>query len=321
MLWGRRRWILGITAAGAVAGVIASFLMTPLYKSTATVFPAVSNSVSHSVLNEYGGGREDILGIGDEEDAEHLIQMLSAAPVRDRVIARFGLAEAYEVKDDDPHRLAHLIELYNEHVGATYTRYGSVEVMVLDEVPARAAAVANGILEIVDSVWMDMERERAVPGVALVEREMTEIQALVDRTKDSLRVLQRAGVNDYRTQAERFNAELAKAISRGDDRAVRALEARLAQSAEQASRYIALDHLLGKSTERLASMSTLRLRMQADLKNDLPRKLVVERAAITDKKVSPVRWLVALIATFSAFCAALVLVVVQDNLRRIRLQS
>lgn len=317
-LWERRRTILLITAIGAVMGVVASFLMTPMFKSTAVVFPAVSNSASHALFNEFSGGREDILGIGDEEDAEHLIQMIESGTVRDRVIARFDLATAYEVKADDPHRITHLNRLYAEHVGATNTRYGSVEISVLDEVPARAAAVANGVLEIVDSVWIEMERERAEPGLLLVEQEYAKVKSRLNELQDSLRVLQRAGVNDYRTQSERFNAELAKAISRNDQRAVKALEERMAISAEKASTYMALDHLMGKNIERLATLTALRQRIEADLNNHMPRKLVVERALVSDKKVSPVRWLVCALATISAFCIAVVLIVVQDNLRRLR---
>lgn len=315
VLWERRRTILLITLVGAVAGVITSFLIPPLFKSTAVVFPAVSNSASHALFNEFSGGREDILAIGDEDDAEHLIQMIESGAVRDRVIARFGLAEAYEVKDDDPHRITHLNKLYGEHVSARNTRYGGVEITVYDEVPERAAAVANGLLEIVDSVWIAMERERAVPGLALVDQEYVKVQQRMDDLQDSLRVLQRAGVNDYRTQSERFNAELAKAIGRNDQRAVKALEERMAISAENASRYLTLDHMMGKNVERLATLSALRQRIEADLANNMPRKLVVERAIASDKKDSPVRWLICAMATFSAFCMAVVLIVVQHNLR------
>src|SRR5690606_8335635 len=75
-LWRRRMLIGSITLLGSVAGLIAAFVITPLYKSEVIMFPALTNSPSKALLNEQSTGRDDILGLGDEEDSEQLLQIL-----------------------------------------------------------------------------------------------------------------------------------------------------------------------------------------------------------------------------------------------------
>ncbi|MBK7083345.1 MAG: hypothetical protein IPH53_01165 [Flavobacteriales bacterium] len=56
---------------------------------------------------------------------------------------------------------------------------------------------------------------------------------------------------------------------------------------------------------------------RADMESDLPHKFVVNRAQPADKKSYPVRWLVVVVSTISAFLLALLLIVVQENIKKI----
>ena len=77
-LWARRKLIIGLTLLGMVGGVIAAFVIRPLYKSEVILFPAITNSASKALLNEQSTGRDDILALGDAEDAEQLLQVLNS---------------------------------------------------------------------------------------------------------------------------------------------------------------------------------------------------------------------------------------------------
>lgn len=83
-LWRRRRMILGITLLGLIAGVVAAIAIPARYKSEVILFPAITNSVSKALLSENSTGRDDILALGDEEDAEQLLQILHSDMVTDR---------------------------------------------------------------------------------------------------------------------------------------------------------------------------------------------------------------------------------------------
>lgn len=317
-LWARRKLITGILIAGLVTGVIAAFWITPLYKSEVIMFPAVTNSVSKALLNEQSTGRDDILALGDEEDSEQLIQMLYSEKIRDRVTQRFNLMEVYEIDSASKHRNSELFEAYAEHIKYERTRFSSVRVEVLDPDPQRASDIANYIADQVDSVWTEMARERATKGFAVVERKVRELEDNIREMADSMRVLRELGVHDYHTQTERYNEYMGAAIVKGDQRAIKEFEERFKVLAQYGGPYVTLQDRLFNETKR---MSVLRMKMeqaQADMDSDLPHKFVVNRAQPSDKKHSPVRWLVVAISLASALLLAILVLVIQANIGKIR---
>jgi len=317
-LWERRTLIIGITALGIVAGVIAAFVITPLYKSEVVMFPAITNSVSKALLNEQSTGRDDILALGDEEDSEQLLQMLNSDKIRDRVTQRFGLMAVYDIDTTSKQRNTELQEAFAEHITFERTKYSSVRVQVLDADPMRASEMANYIADQLDTVWSEMARERASKGYRLVESKVEELTEEIRVMTDSMRVLRELGVHDYHTQTERYNEYMGAAIVKGDQRAIKEFEERFKVLAKYGGPYVTLQDRLFNETKR---MSVLRMKLeqaQADMDSDLPHKFVVNRAQPSDKKFSPVRWLVVAISTVSAFLLSLLLIVVQSNVRKIR---
>ena len=60
---------------------------------------------------------------------------------------------------------------------------------------------------------------------------------------------------------------------------------------------------------------------QADLESDLPHKFVVNAAQPADKKSYPIRWLVVAISGVSALLLALLLIIVKENVKKIRIAN
>jgi uncharacterized protein involved in exopolysaccharide biosynthesis len=317
-LWARRKLIIGIVLVGLVAGVAAAFLITPLYRSEVIMFPAITNSASKALLNEQSTGRDDILALGDEEDSEQLLQLLHSDQIRDRVAQKFDLFTAYEIKTESKHRNSELREAYEEHITFEYTKFSSVRVEVLDAKPERAAEIANFIADQVDSVWRDMARERAQKGFTLVETKVRELEADIASWQDSMQVLRELGVHDYHTQTERYNEYMGAAILKGDQRAVKEFEERFKVLAQYGGAYVTLQDRLFNETKRLSIMRMKLEQAQADLESDLPHKFVVNKAQAADKKAYPIRWLVVAISCITALLLALLLIVVQENAKKIR---
>lgn len=317
-LWARRKLIIGITLLGLVTGVAAAFLITPLYSSEVIMFPAITNSASKALLNEQSTGRDDILALGDEEDSEQLLQLLHSDHIRDRVARAFDLFARYDIPADGKHRNSDLREAYTDHITFEYTKFSSVRVEVLDEQPDTAAAIANFIADQVDSVWRDMARERAQKGFLLVETKVNELEADIVQWQDSMQILRELGVHDYHTQTERYNEYMGAAILKGDQRAVKEFEERFKVLAQYGGAYVTLQDRLFNETKRLSVMRMKLEQAQADLESDLPHKFVVNKAQAADKKAYPVRWLVTAVCGISALLLALLLIVVQENVRKIR---
>ena len=88
-LWAYRKRILALTILGAVGGLVASYVVKPLFKSEVVMYPAVSNSVSRSLLLEQNTGRDDILALGFLIFAE---RMQIIQPLRSEVSLQQGEA-------------------------------------------------------------------------------------------------------------------------------------------------------------------------------------------------------------------------------------
>lgn len=317
-LWARRKLILGITLLGLVAGVVAAFVITPLYQSEVIMFPAITNSASKALLNEQSTGRDDILALGDEEDSEQLLQVLHSDEVRDRVAERFDLMMVYEIDPAGAHRNSDLREAYKEHITFEYTKFSSVRVQVLDADPQRAADMANFIAAQVDSVWKEMASERADKGFMMVDSKVKQLEEEIRVMTDSMRVLRELGVQDYHTQTERYNEYMGAAILKGDQRAIKEFEERFKVLAKYGGAYVTLQDRLFNETKRLSVLRMKLEQAQADMESDLPHKFVVNRAQAADKKSYPIRWLVVAISGISALLLALLLIIVQENANKIR---
>lgn len=317
-LWKQRRLLIGITLAGAIAGVAASFIIPERFQSEVILYPAISNSASRSLLNEQSGSRDDILALGDEEDAQQLLQMLQSDEIRDRTAAKFDLMTNYEIDPESEHKQAELREAYEEFVRFEFTKFGSVRVSVLDRDRQRAADMANFIAGEVDSVWNAMQMERAAIGVRLVESKLAEAERNVTWLNDSLGRIRAAGVQDYHTQSERFNEYLGAAIVKGDQRAIKLFDEKFKVLAQYGGAYLTLQGQLDNELWRLNQLRTKLTQARADMESDLPHKFVVNKALPSDRKATPIRWLVTAISTAAAFLLALLFLVVRENVNSIR---
>lgn len=317
-LWAYRKRILALTVLGAIGGLVASYVVKPLYMSEVVMYPAISNSVSRTLLIENSTGRDDIIALGDEQDAEQLLQMLQSDRVRDRVAERFDLWGAYGIEPGSATRRSELIDAYDEHITCERTNLGSIRIEVQDGDPQRAADIANHIAELVDVVWSEMVRERAAKGVATIKRNLAELERVVEATDDSMRTLRKLGVHDYYSQSERYNEYVGAAIVKGDHRALRELEDRFALLAEHAGPYVRLHDQLNNDMRRITILRMKLEQATADMENDVPHKFMVNYAHPSDSRYWPKRWLFLAISAASAFLIALCSIVFEVNYKKIR---
>ena len=70
--------------------------------------------------------------LGEEEDAQHLLQILYSDKIRERTADRFDLVAAYGIEANSKHKRAELYEAFKDNVSFEYTKYGTVRVEVMD---------------------------------------------------------------------------------------------------------------------------------------------------------------------------------------------
>ena len=124
-LWEQRKILIGITLLGALGGAIASYVIDERFLGEVVLYPTSSNSASRALLNENPGSRDDVMALGDEDDAQQLMQMLQSDEVRDRTAAAFDLMAHYGIDPEGPHKRSDLREAYEDHVTFEFTKFGS----------------------------------------------------------------------------------------------------------------------------------------------------------------------------------------------------
>jgi len=286
----------------ALVAVLASILfssplfITPKYKSTVILFPVATNSISKALISQQSGIKEDVLGFGEEEQTEQMLQILSSNKIRERIVSKFNLLEHYGINPESDYKNTYLAREYDRNVSFRQTEYMAVKISVLDTDPQMAADIANTIAELLDSTKTQMQKERARRAFLIVEQEYLDLQKEIAGIVDSLRVIGKLGVNDYESQSEVINQQLAIALRNGDMGAVRALEGKLDVLAEYGGAFLSLKNTLEFKSEQLTLLKAKYQEAKVDAEAELPQKFVVNSAYKAEQKSFPVRWIIVFIA-------------------------
>lgn len=93
-----RKKLIIVTVIAAVLSIAISFLMSPQYKATVIVFPSRTFSVSKLLIEQNQGAQEDYMDLGDEDDAEKLLQILNSTEIRTRIADQYDLWANWDIE-------------------------------------------------------------------------------------------------------------------------------------------------------------------------------------------------------------------------------
>jgi uncharacterized protein involved in exopolysaccharide biosynthesis len=146
-----------------------------------------------------------------------------------------------------------------------------------------------------------MQKEVAKEAFKIVETEYLKLKDEIKWKEDSLTVLRSYGVHDYESQSEMFNRQLAIEMAKGNKAGVDRLEARLEVLAKYGGPYVSLRDALEHDKKQLSELKAKYEEAKVDATKDLPHKFIVSSAYKAEKKSYPIRWLIVMITTLSAF--------------------
>ena len=312
--WRKHLFIIGIAAV--VISSVVSFLITPKFKSNVILFPTSTNAVSKALLSDYFGAKQDILEFGEEEQAEQLLQILNSNEIRTRVIRKFNLMKHYGIDSNSNYKMTSLIQEYNDNITFKRTEYMAVEINVLDKDPQMAADIANYISDMLDTVKNNMQKERAVKAFKIVETEYNQKLKEIQDINDSLTTLRKMGINDYETQAEAINTQLALDISKNNKIGIKAMEEKLELLGKYGSSYVSLREAMANGMKQLSILKEKYQEAKVDAEQNLPAKFVIEKAYKAEKKSYPVRWIIVVVSTVSALFLALIVLLALESIKK-----
>ena len=310
-----RKPVFIILAIAALFAIVFStpFFITPLYKSTAIIYPTSSNSISKVLISTTYQSEKDIMNFGEDEQTEQMLQVLNSNRVRDKVIERFDLMNHYDIKADSKYPYTKLNKLYDSRIKFRRTEYNAVKITVLDADAALAAQMANDITEIFDSTMNQMQKEVATQAFRLVEDEYNTLCAEMAQLEDSLNTLRKLGVFDYESQVEMLSQQLAIELGKGNTQGVNNIQKQLDIIAEYGGASYAINERLDNDRLQLSLVKSKYEEAKVDATEYIPHKFVVTSAFQAERKTYPVRWIIVTVTLLSTFLLLILCIVVFDR--------
>lgn len=310
-IWKKRKLLAIISGVAAVISLVVSFLITPLYRSTAIVFPAATSTVSFS---EQRNAKASSMDFGEEEHAEQLVQILQSSRIRDILVQRFDLFNNYEIDQKDPNKYYKLGKAYGEHITFTRTRYGSIAIDVLDKKPELAAEIANKIVDLIDSVKNDMVKERTIPAFEINKRKKELLVSSLKEVNTKLDTLSSMGVVTVEGRATLFEAY--NQAKSPEDRAY--FRKQLTVNNQYGAEYDGLVMLRDEKTMKLANFEDSYEQAESDAYTNFNHKFVVERAVVADKKDKPKKAIIIIVATMTALIFSIFMLLIVDRIKELK---
>lgn len=321
------RWKLLLLAplvVGAVA-VACTYLISPEFNAKATFLPpAQQQSAVSSALSQLGA-LSTIAGAGGvKSPADQFVALMQSETVAQRMLRRFDLGKVYDTDTLSEARE----ELARRARIAVGKKDGLISVEVLDTDPARAAAMANAFIE---------ELRKFSSSLALTEAQQRrvffegQVKATRERLDSAQLVLQRSGISAGALKAEpkaaaegfaKLSAELTgaeiklQALRTGLADITPEVQAQLAMVSGLRSRLARLETSAQSGADDVDYLRNYRdFKYQEVLFDVLSRQYemarvdeakegaliqVVDAAQPPERKVSPRRGVVGIVATLTA---------------------
>ena len=309
-----RKPLLIVTIAAFLCSIAVSLIIQNKYKSTVVLFPSTTSSVSKAILND-NSKNTDILQLGDEDQADQMLQILNSDEIRVKIIEKYNLARHYDIGDDESYRLTKIQKEFEDNVTFERTKYMSVEISVLDHDADTAALIANDIAALLDTVNNRMKREVAYQALNILEVEIAKERLYIKELEDSLKVFSKMGIIDIGVQTERLTEQMATAILQGKNKAAEELNNKLQVLGSNASAFNDVRNEIWTEKKRLMFIRNKLRETKIDVEQSIQHKFIVNSAFAAEKKSYPIRWLIVVVSTFSSFLLTLILLLFVESIK------
>jgi capsular polysaccharide biosynthesis protein len=296
-----RHWKLFLITAivASVVSVIVSLTLTPLYRSTVTLYPA---SVLTTGTPQLFSEESVAIGFGDEEATEKILQILMSDSIRDYISKKYDLANHYGIDMDSKYPYSQLSARMNKNIVFRKTRFMSVEIDVLDSDPEIASHIANDIAALIDTSFNSMIKEAGKKYLDVIESQYIIQQGIVKAYEDSLSSggLWREAVSGYNPVSARNSG----------------VPLRSPGLRPFTPEYIRLSTGHDNSIEELSVLRKKLAEARMDANEDLPYTMVVNHARVAERKAFPDRSTIVILSVLSTLLFVFLVAMLVEGIKR-----
>jgi len=338
-----RRFILLFAGCVTVVALIVSLFLPNWYKSTATLIPPKETETFgalgglSTLLKEVAPGAGAKLG--GQSSNYNALAILNSRRAAEAVIRRFDLMKVYDIKDG---KMVSAIKAFNSNFNVEVTIEGSLVIDVLDRDSLRAADMTNFIVETLNEISVELGKGEARSNREFLEGRLSETRDDLRRAEDRFRDFQEEhGMvilpDDVKSSAASLGDLYARKIKTEFELA---LLKRSTGSDNPAYKQLQMeDEELGKQLSRFPSLGVESFRLYRDLlvqqkileillplyeqarveeHKDVPVMLVLDKGVPAERKASPQRLLIMVVACFSSLLVAITVVLLILRMRIFR---
>ena len=159
-----------------------------------------------------------------------------------------------------------------------------------------------------------MTKEVAKQALTIVEEEYANTITRITELEDSLQKIRVLGVLDYKAEINAYSKAMAKAVSKGDRSAIANLQVKLDNLSKYGLAYEGVFQNLRKYRLKYPLIKQKYDEAVVNYTKHLPSKFIVDK----EKKARPVRAIIVIVPTVSAFLLALLYLMFSDKLIEIK---
>lgn len=314
MVWNHRKLLIAIGVAAFVVSLIVSLLITPYFKASAVLVPAVASQASKDVL--VNSRVKGITQFGEDQELEHLLQILTSETLRKVIVEQQSLFDHYGVDRNYKHAWFEVNRIFSSNISFSPTKYRGAKIEVLDYSPQKATDIVNNIVVVADSLMRMAKREVAQRALDVLEKQYAEALVESKVMDDSLTLVMSRGVLDLPLQTKELTQGYTKAILKGDDAAAKKLENALARLAKDGAAFSRLKFdIQNKSIQISKIVDNLHI-LRVEVAAEIPSQFVIDWGITPDKKSKPKKMIIVIVSTISAMFFAVFLMLLVDFFRK-----
>jgi capsular polysaccharide biosynthesis protein len=289
--------VIGIIAIVLAAIFSSPVFITPMYKSTARIYP-----VNLAVLST-------------ESETEQMLEIISSNDIKFRVFDAFKLDEVYKIPKSDPQYLTNMLSEYNSNITAKKTEFETVELSVLDKDPKRAAQICDSIVHFYNDKVQEMHSAKNWEVVRIVAENIN----IRTKERDSLLTLlniqrEKYKILDFNTQVRDVTRGFMDALSsgQGNTNGAREIKQLYDNFSEKGGEAYILETRFRKTNTSIDSLKYLYDTNLSEAKKKITYCHLVEKPVAADKKSYPVRWMMVSMTLFASLFLSLLLFILLD---------
>jgi capsular polysaccharide biosynthesis protein len=305
-LLAQRRRLLIITIAALIGSTIVSYMLPVRYRSTTILLVSPSTNISRALLSEQQDPW-DYLTFGDEKNCEHYSQILRSQEILNAMNQKYGLMKYYGIPENDPKKYSILKDYYMDNFSFEITEFESIKIDVYDKDPAKASEMANGLVQIADSLFREIEGQRTRAAFNIVKQQYDSTQHQINMLQDSMNFFRKQGITSYDYQIKEYTKGYADAEVKGSPQSVKDMEDKLKPFAEYGKQYWITAYNIGDAFRWFQLVKTSYIQAKANAEKYISPFFIAERAVPSDKKAYPIRWLVVVGSTIAVLFFSIVL--------------